>query len=1004
MANSQRTPSARLRLVGLLALSLVLIAGVTWLLASDRPAERSDTPVATHEPADPRDRGLERERRPERELAREAKASVSGTVRSVGGSPIANAQVCARPELGQLRGLAEVQTQCVRSGPDGHYRIDGLWPVRTGVGASAAEYQPATWRGRDDRGRWLDHTTLSPGGEAKAIDLELLPGGVRLSGVIKDIGGGEIEGARVELQSVSRVISTYAVLAVAISDGDGKFELWAAPGEASVRASAEGYANGGARMLAPSQRVEIFLMPESVLVGQVVHAETGEPMADMIVNAGGNWTGREELTRSDEAGNFRIGGLHAGVFKPSATSDEFYGQAAAQVHLGLAQASEPVVLRVHPIARVEGSVVLAGSQAPCSTGSVQLVRTDKAAFAQAQIEDQGRVTLRGVERGEYLVEVRCDGQLAREDYPRLVVGGEPLLDQVWAVDEGQAIRGVVVDGSGQRVANVKILARMLVDPNNTRGQTTNGSIGNESDGSFAITGLLPGRYELSVRAGALAPEPPPIVELAVGVDRNDVRIELPSSGTIVGRVVDEHGTPQPGIGVEARLLGRRGEGFASQTDDEGKFAIERVRPGEVRVFAGDWQDSRRKPGTTDDDVQGELATVVANARVEVELRVEARAGTIRGRVLDEQGSPIDDAFISADRMSDSATASSSIQRLSIRWAGSSPILSEIDGSFTIEGLAEGSYLVHAHRRGGGEAIVEGVALGSDVVLTIAPTGVLAGKVVNSDGEPPERFEVRAQDSEQGLSFSDRFLRTAGAWQLRELPAGKYTLTVSSGQGTSELEVELAEGARHEDLELILQPRVTLRGRVIDIDTREPVPGMTVHASPLEGWPVDTNAKLGERKEVSDEAGNFEVEGPTGKVRIVVSSRTGSRTSPYTGNSFVRTIPMDPSSQDLGDLELIASRLEPDQAAGDIGFNLQQGEPGTAYEAIRLTVGLIHPGGPASTTTLAVGDVIETVDGKSVLGIDSGRFRSLCKVAPGTTLSLGLADSKSVDIVVGSPRE
>lgn len=1004
MATLERTSNTPL----ILLLAVLLVGGATfWLWPATAPEPGESDEATSHANAaslaEVVDAG---ERVDAGELGRAAKAGVSGKVRSRGGGPLLGAQVCAWPLAAELRGLGESTPKCARTNHEGHYRIEGLWPVRTQVGASAAEHRPEVWRVAEARGRWRGYVPLAPGRDAEAIDFELEGGGVMISGVVADLGGGEIEGALIKTEAGYGYGKRGG--AIAFSDAQGRFELWAEPGTTTLTALAEGYARGQTESHAPTARAEIFLTPESVLIGRVVDASTDEPLADVPVSAGG---GVAEA-RTDAEGNFRLDGLAPGVYKPTVRDDELYGMAEVQVHLGLAQTSEPVVLRAHRAASLRGTIVIASSggtttKARCEAGSVSLTRSDRDRYARASgtVDDSGEVIVRGVLPCTYEVDVSCTGYASRREYPKLEITGESLVDLVWEVDEGQAIRGVVVDPSGTGVADARVSARMLVEAEDARAQLTSAYVEScQADGRFELAGLLPGRYELSVMSEAPAPELPTVVELPVGADLNDVRIELVASGIIAGRVVDEGCVPQSGVVVSASALGKWPSNSA-MTDDAGNFVIEHVRLGEARVSVDEvaWGASMRAPGTTDDDLQGELVEVVAGERVEVELVVEARVGQIRGRVLDEHGSPVDDAFIHAERMSDSATANAGTSRMMVRWGDwrNTPILSEVDGSFTISALGPGRYIVRAHRRGGGEAIVEDVALDSSVELTIAATGLLGGTIVVPGGEAPERFTITVDELAQGISLRDQFFRTGGKWQLAELTAGKYRVSVSSTSGNAELEVELAAGERREDLELSLQPTVTLRGRVIDLDTGAPVPGMVVSVGGRAGGLSFGRTRGGELKEVSDAQGRFEVEGAaTGKVEIMVMPRAWSSTADYGWNSFPTTIASDPAIQELGDLEVIARRTAPDQAAGELGFELKQVEPGTEPEAVRLTIGFIRPGGPASATELAVGDVIERVDGKSVLGVESRRYGLLSAVPAGTTLELELAGGKRVSITAG----
>src|SRR6185503_500814 len=105
--------------------------------------------------------------------------------------------------------------------------------------------------------------------------------------------------------------------------------------------------------------------------------------------------------------------------------------------------------------------------------------------------------------------------------------------------------------------------------------------------------------------------------------------------------------------------------------------------------------------SSDDDDQGQKVDVAAGAPARVRLVVESQDGVIQGRVVDASGAPVTDAFIDAERESDSAAARPGGAARSMRWAWArSPALTDTDGRFRIEKLSPGKYTVRAFRRGG----------------------------------------------------------------------------------------------------------------------------------------------------------------------------------------------------------------------------------------------------------------------------------------------------------------
>jgi protocatechuate 3,4-dioxygenase beta subunit len=211
---------------------------------------------------------------------------------------------------------------------------------------------------------------------------------------------------------------------------------------------------------------------------------------------------------------------------------------------------------------------------------------------------------------------------------------------------------------------------------------------------------------------------------------------LDRSGAVKGTVVDEDGHGVADVEVQASgEAWSWAEGHLSHED--GSFLLEGLRPGSYRITASRraWGEGLRAPGTADDDVQGTKVAVKAGAVATVKLVVERQSGKISGTVS-HRGKPVTDAFVDAQRESESAAAAEGEARLSMRWGWDrQPVLTDADGRFTLTHLSPGKYLVRAYRKGGGEATAEHVAVGTSVALVIKPTGSLSGTVMLAGSRP-----------------------------------------------------------------------------------------------------------------------------------------------------------------------------------------------------------------------------------------------------------------------------
>lgn len=922
-----------------------------------------------------------------------ARAAVSGTVTDVQGRPIAGAQVCARTGAPELASSETRKARCVQAGRDGRYRVDDLLGVRYSLSASAAGHIPAQYEVGEGAGRrtWVQ---LRPADEATGVDIELEAGGVEVRGVVKDLSGGAIEGAQVAVD-----------YGVALSDEDGAFAMWVRPGPTWASARADGYASGFTEGVAPGHLFEIFLTPESVLVGKVVRVADGTPVEGARVTAqSGGWGWNDASAISDAGGNFRLDGLEPGAYKAQAVADDATGMAEEQAILGLGETSAQIVIQAHPAFSAEGRVVVAGA-AGCDEGSVALRDDANARGAHAELEADGRFHLRGLLPGEHQVQVRCAGHVSAERYPRVTIADSSVKELRYEVTAGRAIRGVVVDDRGQGVAKIRVNATAKPDPSKPRAQQTSAWAGEtDAQGRFVLAGLLPGDYDVGLstwpRARAL-PDKPHAVKLPAGADLEGVRIELPATGEVRGKVRDADGRPVAKASVSL-YDGKRG--LSTSAGDDGSFRFEHVAPGSYRATARRGWDRMRAPGTKDDDLQGEKVEVSRGSSEAVTLVVEGASATISGVVVDEDGGAVADAFIEATREPDSATAAAGSAARYGRWGSffEPPRLTDTDGRFKLERLPPGKHTLRAHRKGGGEALLEHVESGSgDVVLTIAATGRMSGTVALRGGSPPESFTVAVEDEATGFERSDTFFRTGGAWSLAELPAGKFKVRVSAGAGSAEVDAHMVAGQETAGVRVELTPKVTVRGKIVDLEGK-PVPGLNVNVTAEGGMSFDGGGGDEDRRNITDDAGEFEVDhAPTGKVTLAISPRNWS-TGEFDYVWVPAVIAASESAVVLPPIRVARKRVARGETSGDLGYSIKQPEAGADPLARRLVVAVVRPGSPAAAAGLQVGDEIVTVDGHSVTGPDAYMLRSLTNVPPGAAIVLGLKRGASVTLTAGDP--
>ena len=936
-------------------------------------------------------------------------AEIRGTVRERGGGPLAGAQVCTSWWADGVGSDDRREPVCAISDAAGAYRLTALVPGGHDVSASAPGHVPQGWRARPGE---YDGIRLTAGQVRAGIDFALATGGVLVRGVVSDVNGGPIADARVTVQDGPWGSSASTTVR---ADGQGTFTLWAAPGAVRVSGEAEGYADGETQAVAPAQAVELLLTPESSLAGIVVEAGTRKPVPDVLVGVGGGdgesrfSYGGGATARTDAQGRFRLERLKPGRYKPTATGRGVFGEPADSVLLGLGQRVDDVTIEVHPARVVGGRVEIdsAGKRTPCPHGSVRLRGSDNSRNEWDTTDDDGQIELRAVRAGRYQVMVSCDGYLEHDRYDAITVADQDVTGLVWTVTAGGSVRGVVRTAAGEPVAGVEMSAQTSGAA--ARAQRSWGSDTSRDDGSYLLTGLVAGDYTLRVWSDEhRAPEPPPRVTVVVGKE-TPADLTLADDGSIDGIVVDTE--RKPVSGADIRITGGRGfmGGASARSGEDGHFLLRGVEPGDRRVIAvRGWSDELRKPGTTDDDVQGEQVKVLAGKTATVRLIVESRAGVIKGVVKDDQGEPVVDAWVVASRESDAAGALAGGANRDSRWSwgrNDRPVVTDQGGAFTIRELSPGPYTVRGFRRGGGEAVAEHVAVGGAVTLVIRATGLVAGTVTTKAGVAVDEFEVGVSDVKVGFARSESFYMTGGRFTVRDLPAGVFTVTVTAAGGRAIQDITLKAGEHHTGMAFVLEDNLTVRGRIVDVVSGAPVAGLSCRITPRKGSTnnfVITMGGDGEKQHISGDDGRFEIERAAPGKGYLIGFPLDFAESTW---GFVRH-PVDVVAGagviDLGDVPAVKRRVKFGDPTGDLGLSFVEIAPDTEPEAYQLKVSKVRAGSPGEVAGVKAGDVIVTIDGLDIRGARSMLGWNLISVPVGARVALGLARGATVTVTAGAP--
>jgi hypothetical protein len=975
-------------LVGVMAIAMI----VMWLQHQRGPTAPARRDAAGGEPG----AGLHAHSRVDSRM--QPRGSIRGTVRDDTGAPVQGGAVCTEVASLQLAEEDTLDPICVVTDEHGRYELASLIAAEYVVHATARGLRPGMYH--PVQGAEVVAFALGAGEVRSGVDLVLRRGGVEITGRVLDITGGPVAHAHVRASPRRRG----GFGAVVDASAQGEFSLWVDPGQVWLLGSADGYAPNRVLGRAPGV-VDILLTPESSLAGIVVDAATNEPVegARVDVNSvvwNGNYGGHDT---TDERGRFRVERLTPGRFITTAATGHGYGRAEGSTLIGLGVHVDGVVVKLAPAWRVSGKIVIASTSELCAEGVVELIDAARERSIFLQHDSNGVYEADGVPPGTYSVGVSCRGFAPGNAAAPIVVEDRDVLGQIWQVEGGAQIRGRVLARSGEPVEGARIsdtyiggdaADRVVINVDTSK-----------PDGQYRLRGLKHGVHRITVETSrGVAPREGITIDVTDGATlERDLIVD--AGGTVVGTVVDDTGRPIPGLDILA-IASDGSWSFERGTvtsDESGRFRFEELRPGDYRITASrGWGDVLRRPGTTDDAMQGEPTTVRSAQVSTVRLVVEGQRGAIRGTVVDAAGGPVPDAFVAASRESDAVGAGGS-KTASTRddWWGSrtQPVVTGTDGSFELSRLPAGMYSLRAYRKGGGEAIAEHVATGSVTRLQIRATGSLEGIARRTSGPPPRELRVSVHDASTGFNRQESFYMTGGHFAVRDVPGGRFELTFVAEGSQKTMMVDLQDGQSRTGLEVTLDPLVTVTGRLVALSSLRPIGGMYVFAASARGASeVVLDLDLAE---VSDAAGRFLLRDvPTGLVAIRGQPKDAAA-SEYSSFSVVRHV-AGTGTIDLGDLQLVKRRARPGEAIGALGLHFVEQRADTPEDERVHQISWIDPVGPAARTALQVGDVITSCDGIDVTAANSMRWDTLVRAPPATKLVLGTRRGVQVTLVLGAP--
>ncbi len=799
--------------------------------------------------------------------------------------------------------------------PDGSFDFGKQPATRYVVSAQASGRAPLS----------VSTDVADPGEHPDQLELSLAPCTSRIIGTVRDAAGAPVTRARL----------TTSDLAQAESDDHGAYDL-CLPQGGRMRVDAEGYGSlEFPAYVAGESRRDVVLVPEVTIVGQVVD-QTDRPVSHAVVKVTPEPTERPYATASQSTisevdGHFQVAGIAPGKFELTAAAD---GLATDVPYTLIARSGassiEPRHIVLSARTHVQGRVVMNGK--PVAGARVGLWDHVQP-FASSEIPEERAVSQLD---GTFAFELAGRGAFNVEaapfevESPKLLNVNGTSIDLTVEVSKRPSLRGRVTrHGQPASDAEVDYLGATRLHSRSDR------------RGEFSFEGVSRGNARVYVVAADGKSFAFRDVSILDTKDTVNFDVELAFGGSVKGRVIDA--LSRPVAHVYVRLINSSADECGAMTDGNGAFDCVGLMGGDYKV--GVYPTAALQRAFVATDPKGFPLVLVpdgSSAIENVELQINYEALSLRGRVVDDTGTPVPDCAVSAvggDQPSHSLDGPPSLLLPSTVTAS--------DGRFDLTNLAPGRYGLEVHAGDGARAELTGILAGADALeIRVPRSGAIEGELVGFT-DPPV---VHALMLSSAFGMGHFATVNGDRFSIEGLPAGTFPVEAVAGNQVDAQSVEVRAG---ETTHVALRARATvkLEGQIHEPGTATPTTGMVCEARPVVAGRVGDLTPMPVSLP-SDLAGTFSVIAPVGRVRVSCRSTSG---------------PLAVAGTDVDVLNNMERRLDLVAHRWLTGPPL---DPGFALwsTVLPLTVRSIDPDGPATNSGLMVGDEILAVNGTVITGL------------------------------------
>jgi len=818
--------------------SLALMGGLLFVLLKDRappgviPPERTaeeppkaapvrpEAPAEAPRPAEPAPA--------KKKVQVEASISSVATVDAVGGwviagrivrevdaaageapeEPVAGVMVHLKPHPRRGRPEHAVYARKVVTGPDGLFELRGV---------PAAVYLRLEIDEPSSAYRTLSFQFSEPQGDSRKDlgDVLIEPGGTIRIHLVGPRGEPVEKGSILVNKASSNPGRSDKLRNLGISEsrreaqelGKGEYILERAPlGELYAEVKAPGYTpSPRTNVTLPADEPLVIRLQEGVFIAGTVLSTEGKAIENAELEV--NDQRGDQKVRSGADGRFVFDTLAAGDYTISANADGFVNVRKTGVSTG----TMDLEFRLAPEAVLSGKVIADEGERAIAKARVTL-RVDQrggGSSFNADSNAEGAFSVRTVAAGTYTVTAEHPdfAALAVEE-PRELAEGQTVSGIVLRLQRGLEAAGKVVDGQTQEpIADAQVTFQAVGRSSSRSARTAKSG----ADGSFEIKGLGEGSYDASASVKGYFTPKPQRIAISAGGDRT-VTIALEAGSSIAGRVMTRDGQPIRGATIRPTVSYSRYGGWnekmnqitnqvmtiSAQSDAEGRYRLEGLPPNDGYAIGATHRDYAPRM------VRG-LSLKPREALEDADIQLTT-GGSIRGRILDENGKGIAGADVNAN-----ADRGGADEDQFMFYPISLNATSDQNGAFSIAHVEAGSYSLNARTSGRAGANRSGVSVAENrltdgIDLVLGAGEVLAGRVVDPEGKPVAGAQVQVY----GENYIDTRTDADGRFEAKGLDPQAYTQVNISMRGYASIQQQVTVPAPETVFKLERSARVSGR--------------------------------------------------------------------------------------------------------------------------------------------------------------------------------------------------